>query len=117
MPKRWAAALVAVAESVAPGLLAAAGLDDPSELTADHIVRRNSEGAVKLLAPELARRKVTINAVPDRPGVAVAIFDPLADAGINVDMIVQNVGHGGATDLSFTIPRVELAKADRKSVV
>ena len=41
------------------------------------------------------------------------MFAPLADAGINVDMIVQNVGHHGATDLSFTIPRVELAKAKR----
>jgi aspartate kinase len=38
---------------------------------------------------------------------------PLAEAGINVDMIVQNVGHHGATDLSFTIPRVELARAKR----
>jgi predicted amino acid-binding ACT domain protein len=51
--------------------------------------------------------------VPDRPGVARSIFDPLADAGINVDMIVQNVGHGGATDLSFTVPRVELAAAKK----
>ena len=42
-----------------------------------------------------------------------AVFEPLADAGINVDMIVQNIGHGGATDLSFTIPQVELAKAKR----
>ena len=42
-----------------------------------------------------------------------SVFGPLADAGINVDMIVQNVGHGGSTDLSFTIPRVELAKAKR----
>jgi aspartate kinase len=45
--------------------------------------------------------------------VAHSVFAPLAEAGINVDMIVQNVGHRGATDLSFTIPRVELAKAKR----
>jgi aspartate kinase len=51
--------------------------------------------------------------VPDQPGVARSVFGPLAENGINVDMIVQNVGHGGATDLSFTIPRVELAKAKR----
>jgi aspartate kinase len=57
--------------------------------------------------------KVTLVEVPDRPGVARSVFMPLAEAGINVDMIVQNVGHHGATDLSFTIPRVELARAKR----
>jgi aspartate kinase len=51
--------------------------------------------------------------VANRPGVAAAVFEPLADAGINVDMIVQNVGHHGATDLSFTIPAVDLAAAKR----
>src|SRR5262249_41043211 len=45
--------------------------------------------------------------------VAAHVFGPLAEAGINVDMIVQNIGHGGATDLSFTIPRGELAEAKR----
>ncbi len=57
--------------------------------------------------------KVTLVEVPDRPGVASAVFGALADAGIVVDMIVQNVGHGGSTDMSFTVPRVELAKAKR----
>src|SRR4249919_2887051 len=66
---------------------------------------------VRGLAHDRNVAKVTINAVPDRPGVAVAIFDPLADAGINVDMIVQNVGHGGTTDMSFTVPRAELGRA------
>jgi aspartate kinase len=55
--------------------------------------------------------KVTLVEVPDRPGVAASVFEPLADAGINVDMIVQNVGHHGATDLSFTVPAGELATA------
>jgi len=57
--------------------------------------------------------KVTLVEVPDRPGVAAAVFQPLADAGINVDMVVQNVGHHGATDLSFTLPRADLGKAKR----
>ncbi len=57
--------------------------------------------------------KVTLVEVPDRPGVARSVFEPLADGGISVDMIVQNVGHGGTTDMSFTIPRAELAKAKR----
>ena len=68
---------------------------------------------VRGLAHDRNVAKVTLVAVPDRPGVARALFDPLAEAGINVDMIVQNVGHGGATDLSFTVPRVELAKAKK----
>ena len=57
--------------------------------------------------------KVTLVEVPDRPGVAHAVFSPLAAAGISVDMIVQNVGHGSSTDMSFTVPRVELPKAKR----
>ena len=57
--------------------------------------------------------KVTIVAVPDRPGIARSLFDPLADAGVNVDMIVQNVGHGGETDLSFTVPQAELGKTKK----
>jgi aspartate kinase len=68
---------------------------------------------VRGLAHDRNVAKVTLVEVPDRPGVARAVFAPLAEAGINVDMIVQNIGHGGATDLSFTIPRVELAKAKR----
>jgi aspartate kinase len=58
--------------------------------------------------------KLTVVSVPDRPGMAVRIFKALADAAINVDMIVQNVSHGTAkpaTDLSFTIDKPDLLKA------
>ncbi|PZU48032.1 MAG: aspartate kinase [Sphingomonas sp.] len=55
--------------------------------------------------------KVTIGAVPDRPGIVAAIFGPLADANINVDMIVQNIATDGTTDVTFTVPRTELARA------
>src|SRR3954462_11461015 len=68
---------------------------------------------VRGLAHDRNVAKVTVVAVPDRPGVARAIFEPLASAGVNVDMIVQNVGHGGETDLSFTVPQVELGKAKK----
>jgi aspartate kinase len=68
---------------------------------------------VRGLAHDRNVAKVTLVEVPDQPGVAASVFQPLAEAGINVDMIVQNIGHGGATDLSFTIPQVELAKAKR----
>ena len=68
---------------------------------------------VRGLAHDRNVAKITLVEVPDRPGVAHDIFQPLADAGINVDMIVQNVGHGGATDMSFTVDRAELARAKR----
>ncbi|MFL5775012.1 MAG: aspartate kinase [Chloroflexota bacterium] len=68
---------------------------------------------VRGLAHDRNVAKLTLVEVPDQPGVAARVFAPLADAGINVDMIVQNIGHGGSTDLSFTIPQVELAKAKR----
>jgi aspartate kinase len=56
--------------------------------------------------------KITLKRVPDRPGVAAAIFGPLADAGINVDMIVQNVAEGGGTtDLTFTVSKADLERA------
>jgi aspartate kinase len=55
--------------------------------------------------------KITVHDVPDRPGIAYAILGPIADANIDVDVIVQNVGHDGMTDLSFTVHRGDYAKA------
>jgi aspartate kinase len=57
--------------------------------------------------------KVTLEDVPDRPGVAAAIFRAVADERINVDMIVQNVSHEGSTDMSFTAPRADLPRLER----
>jgi aspartate kinase len=54
--------------------------------------------------------KVTIEDVPDRPGVAAGIFKAIAAEGINVDMIVQNVSHEAKTDMSFTAPRADLPR-------
>jgi aspartate kinase len=51
--------------------------------------------------------KVTIQGVPDRPGIAYQILGPVAEANIDVDMIIQNVGQDGSTDFSFTVPRAE----------
>jgi aspartate kinase len=56
--------------------------------------------------------KVTLDEVPDRPGIAAAIFKAIAAEGIHVDMIVQNVSHDGRTDMSFTIPRDDLPRLD-----
>jgi aspartate kinase len=55
--------------------------------------------------------KITIIGVPDRPGVAAGVFGSVAEANINVDMIIQNVGQGALTDISFTVPRADLGKA------
>jgi aspartate kinase len=55
--------------------------------------------------------KVTIEHVPDRPGIAASIFRDLAEASINVDMIVQNVSSAGHTDISFTVPRADVERA------
>lgn len=54
--------------------------------------------------------KVTIQDVPDRPGIAAAIFKDIAKADINVDMIIQNISTRGYTDLSFTVPVAELSR-------
>ncbi|HLY87100.1 MAG TPA: aspartate kinase [Gaiellaceae bacterium] len=56
--------------------------------------------------------KATIVAVPDSPGIAARIFRALADAAVNVDMIVQNVSENGTTDISFTLPKTDLAVAE-----
>lgn len=55
--------------------------------------------------------KITLQGVPDKPGIATKIFTPLADANINVDMIVQNVSAEGHTDLTFTVPKSDFKKA------
>lgn len=52
--------------------------------------------------------KVTIAGVPDRPGIAASLFRRLADANVNVDMIVQNVSEHGVTDISYTAPKEDL---------
>mgnify|MGYP001324477927 CR=1 FL=1 len=56
--------------------------------------------------------KITIRRVPDRPGIAAHIFEPLAEAGISVDTIVQNSSEGNLTDLTFTLSRRDLRKAE-----
>ena len=66
------------------------------------------------VAHDLGDAKITVVGVPDRPGMAAAIFQAVADAGINMDMIVQNVSvhESGATDVTFTCPRGDAAKAE-----
>ena len=71
------------------------------------------KAVVSGVAMQRDEAKITVHGVPDKPGIAYAILGPIADAGINVDVIVQNVGHDGTTDLSFTLGRADMAKAMR----
>lgn len=72
------------------------------------------EPAVRGVAHDDAETKLTIHGVPDRPGVAAALFEEIAAAGVNVDMIIQNVSIDGFGDISFTVP-AEAADAARKA--
>jgi aspartate kinase len=67
--------------------------------------------AVSGIAYSRDEAKVTLRRVPDRPGVAARVFGPLSAANVNVDMIVQNVGADGSTDMTFTVGRADLPRA------
>ena len=68
---------------------------------------------VRAIADDTDVGRITIMGVPDRPGIAYAVFRPLEEAAINVDVIVQNVSHENVTDISFTVGRSDLARALR----
>lgn len=70
------------------------------------------EPIISGVVTDLSESKVTIVAVPDRPGISAALFEPLAAANVNVDMIVQNTSHDGTTDISFTMPKADMATAE-----
>tara|TARA_R110000787_G_scaffold285173_2_gene400259 strand:+ start:217077 stop:218297 length:1221 start_codon:yes stop_codon:yes gene_type:complete len=85
--------------------------DEPGTLVVgeDEIVEKELVSGVAYSRDEA---KITLVAVPDRPGIAAAIFGPLAENGINVDMIVQNISQDAqATDLTFTLPIADLDRA------
>ncbi len=85
-------------------------VDKPGTLVVDEEEIVEHE-IVSGIAHNVNEAKVTLVRVPDRPGIAASIFGPLADASINVDMIVQNVSEDGkATDLTFTVPKDDLPR-------
>lgn len=69
------------------------------------------QAIVSAVTHDASEAKVTVHGVPDRPGLAAQLFRALADKSINVDMIVQNTSEAGITDISFTVPRDDLAAA------
>lgn len=66
---------------------------------------------IRAVVSDDSEAKVTVAGVPDQPGIAGSLFRRLADADVNVDMIVQNVSVGGVTDISFTVPHAQLEEA------
>jgi aspartate kinase len=84
--------------------------DAPGTLIRRHDVMEDRP-KVRGIAHETDVAKVTMLGVPDRPGIAAAVFGPLGAAHVNVDIIVQNVSHSGHTDLSFTLAESELLRA------
>lgn len=68
---------------------------------------------VSAVTHDFGEAKVTVIGVPDRPGVAAKLFSELADANVNVDMIIQNVSEGARTDISFTVSLDDLEKAKK----
>lgn len=74
----------------------------------DHDMERPIVSAVTYNKNEA---RITLKKVPDQPGVAAKIFSPIAEANINVDMIIQNTRAGGETDLTFTVPKSEFRRA------
>jgi aspartate kinase len=78
----------------------------------DPSVQSMEQAIISGVTHDASEAKVTIEQVPDRPGVAATWFRALADAGVNVDMIVQNVSTAGRTDISFTVPLADLSRAE-----
>jgi aspartate kinase len=67
------------------------------------------EAVVTAVTHDTSEAKVTVSALPDHPGVAAKLFRAQADRSINIDMIVQNASANGTTDISFTVPKTDLA--------
>jgi aspartate kinase len=79
------------------------------------MVVEEQEDMERLVVSSIAYSKdearITLTKVPDQPGIASRIFTPVAEAGIIVDMIIQNTRKGGLTDLTFTVPKADYQKA------
>src|SRR5437870_7994093 len=89
--------------------------DNPGTIVKEE-TRNMEDIVIRSVSLDKNQAKVTLVAVPDKPGVAARIFKTLGDAAINVDMIVQNISHGSgapATDLSFTVDKADLLKSQK----
>jgi aspartate kinase len=87
--------------------------DNPGTIVKEE-TKRMEDVVVRGVSLDKNQAKITLVAVPDKPGVSARVFKALGDANVNVDMIVQNISHGSgspATDLSFTVDKPDLPKA------
>lgn len=75
-------------------------------------MKNMEEPVISGVVQDDSESKITVLGVPDQPGVSAAIFEALAGANVNVDMIVQNTSTAGTTDISFTVPKNEVATAE-----
>ena len=75
-------------------------------------MKNMEEPVISGVVQDASESKITILGVPDRPGVSADIFEALAKANVNVDMIVQNTSTAGTTDISFTVPKADVATAE-----
>jgi aspartate kinase len=69
------------------------------------------EPVVRAVTHDVNEAKLTVTDVPDRPGIAATVFNALADANVNVDLIVQNTSKDGKADISFTVPKADLVRS------
>jgi aspartate kinase len=91
--------LVASSFSDAPGTVIHGGID------------MEQFNRIRGIAHDLDVAKITVRGVPDQPGIAASVFEPLADAHLSVDVIVQNASTEGLTDLTFTVSKGDLGRA------
>ncbi|MBF0253351.1 MAG: aspartate kinase [Candidatus Omnitrophica bacterium] len=87
--------------------------DEPGTLISKE-VKEMEDVLVRGVTANIKEAKVTVCAVPDKPGAASLLFENLAKADINVDMIIQNISKTGATDISFTVPTADIEKVEKK---
>jgi aspartate kinase len=99
-----------------PIYVASSFCDAPGTLIHQRPDERQMEDRIKVtgIAYQTNVAKITVRSVPDRPGIAAALFEPLAKVGISIDTIVQNTSVERTTDISFTVTRADLPRALRE---
>ena len=100
-----------------PILVASSSRDEPGTLIHGGTNMNRQVGEIRNrvsgIATDTNVSKITVLGVVDRPGIAASLFEPLTEVGISVDVIVQNASVGGATDMTFTVMRTDLARAEQ----
>lgn len=100
-----------------PILVASSFRDEPGTLIHGGADMNRQVGEIRNrvsgIATDTNVSKITVLGVVDRPGIAASLFEPLSEVGISVDVIVQNASVGGATDMTFTVMRTDLARAEQ----